>query len=273
MPVESAYTYKTAEEPNEKTRLDDLHIALREFQNSQKDFAPEIYAIPPKRILDMGCGSGAWAFDAAKNFPDAEVVAADAAETLQESSLPGNMRFQQADVTKPLPFEPASFDIVHARLLFIHVPNAEDALRRTADLVKKGGWLFIEDIDFYKAIQTGGPTVSKVLSIWTKIAESRGADPSFGSKIEPVVRSMEFLSDVRVQKVMIPLCNASSASPELAKVGAGVRLTLARLATDWGETFTEQGITRELAREYTSEMESGSFDIFLENDFVWARRR
>lgn len=37
------------------------------------------------------------------------------------SPLPSNIKFLRADVLEPLPFEPESFDIIHARFVFLHV--------------------------------------------------------------------------------------------------------------------------------------------------------
>jgi malonyl-CoA O-methyltransferase len=72
----------------------------------------------PKRVLDLGTGTGLAAFIAARRFPEAEVVGVDLAETMVEQArqktppeLAGRVRFQQADAVR-LPFEPGSFDLV-----------------------------------------------------------------------------------------------------------------------------------------------------------------
>ena len=40
--------------------------------------------------------------------------------------FPPNIEFRKVDVTEPFPFEPETFDVVHARLVFMHV---RDVLR------------------------------------------------------------------------------------------------------------------------------------------------
>ncbi len=45
----------------------------------------------------------------------------------------------------PLPTQ--SFDLIHARLVLIHVPAREQALERMVTALKPGGWLVIEDFD------------------------------------------------------------------------------------------------------------------------------
>jgi len=45
------------------------------------------------------------------------------------------------------PLPEAAFDLVHARLVLIHVPQAAAALARLAAALRPGGWLVIEDFD------------------------------------------------------------------------------------------------------------------------------
>ncbi|KAG6878074.1 hypothetical protein C0992_008654 [Termitomyces sp. T32_za158] len=66
------------------------------------------------------CGSGAWAIQAAQTFPEAIVTAIDVT-CLPPRPLPPNIQFLQLDVTKPLSLQLESFDIIHARFVFVHV--------------------------------------------------------------------------------------------------------------------------------------------------------
>ena len=47
--------------------------------------------------------------------------------------------------TDPLPIQ--TFDLIHARLVLIHVPAREQALQRMVTALKPGGWLVIDDFD------------------------------------------------------------------------------------------------------------------------------
>jgi ubiquinone/menaquinone biosynthesis C-methylase UbiE len=73
---------------------------------------------PPRRVLDLGTGTGQAAFVVATRFPEAEVVGADVApEMIAEarSSTPpdvaARVRFDVADASR-LPYEDGSFDVV-----------------------------------------------------------------------------------------------------------------------------------------------------------------
>ena len=72
----------------------------------------------PKRVLDLGTGTGLAAFIAARRFPETEVVGVDLAEAMVEQArqrtppeLAERVRFQQADASR-LPFEDGSFELV-----------------------------------------------------------------------------------------------------------------------------------------------------------------
>ena len=82
------------------------------------ELALEALPAAPKRVLDLGTGTGLAAFIAARRFAEAEVVGVDLAEGMVEQArrntppeLAERVRFQQADAVR-LPFEPGSFDLV-----------------------------------------------------------------------------------------------------------------------------------------------------------------
>ncbi|KAG5718712.1 hypothetical protein E4T56_gene16591 [Termitomyces sp. T112] len=55
-------------------RLDELHNGIKAYFKGALAFTD---IKNPKAILDVGAGSGAWAIQAAQQYPDATVVAAD----------------------------------------------------------------------------------------------------------------------------------------------------------------------------------------------------
>jgi malonyl-CoA O-methyltransferase len=73
---------------------------------------------PPRRVLDLGTGTGQAAFAAGWRFEDAEVVGIDLAESMVAQArantppeLASRVRFEAADAAR-LPFEDRSFDLV-----------------------------------------------------------------------------------------------------------------------------------------------------------------
>jgi ubiquinone/menaquinone biosynthesis C-methylase UbiE len=89
----------------------------------------------PRRILDLGTGTGAAAFVAAKRFPEAEVVGVDLSEQMLAEArgktppeLAGRVRFERADGSR-LPYPDASFDLV---TLANMIPFFDELARVTA---------------------------------------------------------------------------------------------------------------------------------------------
>ena len=89
----------------------------------------------PKRVLDLGTGTGLAAFVVARRFPEAEVVGVDLAPGMVEQArqrtppeLAERVRFEQGDAAK-LPFEDGAFDLVQLANM---IPFFEELARVTA---------------------------------------------------------------------------------------------------------------------------------------------
>ena len=89
----------------------------------------------PRRVLDLGTGTGLGARAIAKRFPDADVVGVDLspgmveeARRLLEPELAGRVRYEAADASR-LRFEDGRFDLV---VLLNMIPFFEELARITA---------------------------------------------------------------------------------------------------------------------------------------------
>jgi len=97
--------------------------------------ALETLPAAPKRVLDLGTGTGLAAFVVARRFPEAEVVGVDLAPGMVEQArqrtppeLVERVRFEQGDAAK-LPFEDGAFDLVQLANM---IPFFEELARVTA---------------------------------------------------------------------------------------------------------------------------------------------
>ncbi|KAJ7130719.1 S-adenosyl-L-methionine-dependent methyltransferase, partial [Mycena filopes] len=130
-----AFTHASESGP-EMRRLDDLNAAFTQYAGGRLSMAP--IAGNPQKIIDLGCGRGAWAIQAALEFPEAQVVATDMSPLPPRlSETPENIHFVLADLTKEWEFELGTFDIVHARLVLIHVPNPEQVIARVLHSLRR----------------------------------------------------------------------------------------------------------------------------------------
>jgi SAM-dependent methyltransferase len=100
------------------------------------------------RVWEVGAGGPsvpAWL--AQQAGPDGEVVATDIDPTwIAGADAPPNVHVLRHDVgTDPPPDGP--FDLVHARLVLVHVPRRVEALAAMVSVLRPGGWLVVEDAD------------------------------------------------------------------------------------------------------------------------------
>nr|BBH93673.1 hypothetical protein KTA_18720 [Thermogemmatispora argillosa] len=166
--------YLLPKDLGEVNRLDFQHYVLRSVLRGN-------YLAPigqPRRILDVGCGTGQWAFELAHQFPHAEVIGLDL-EQVKATTPPPNYRFVQADLLQGLPFDNNSFDFVHQRLLFLAIPLAAwpGAVQELARVTSPGGW--IELVETGTALEDWlpcGPATQEFLRLAAQLAALRGID-------------------------------------------------------------------------------------------------
>jgi ubiquinone/menaquinone biosynthesis C-methylase UbiE len=99
------------------------------------------------------------------------------------------IEIQRHDIgTDPLPAQ--IFDLIHARLVLIHVPAHELALERMVTALKPGGWLVIEEFDA-PLIDPGYPTTDaaaaalyrKMQAALGQLMQARGSDLTWGRSL------------------------------------------------------------------------------------------
>jgi trans-aconitate methyltransferase len=105
---------------------------------------------PGWNCLEIGAGDGSVArWMAAKVGPAGRVLATDIDPRFvlqHRSANPANMDVRVHDiVTGSLPED--AFDLIHARLVLVWLPERLTVLDRLVKAVKPGGWLLIEDYD------------------------------------------------------------------------------------------------------------------------------
>ena len=161
------------------------------------------------------------------------------ATDIDVSWLPGEAGYEvrRHDIgTDPAPEE--AFDLVHARLVLVHVPQREQALRTLVRSLKPGGWLLVEDAD--PALQPllcpdeSGPEQvlgNRLRHGFRSLLAQRGVDLAYGRTLPRLLRDAG-LVDVEAD-AYFPITAPACAALELATV-AQVRdqLVASELATD-----------------------------------------
>ncbi|KAF8586793.1 S-adenosyl-L-methionine-dependent methyltransferase [Ramaria rubella] len=194
---------------DEVTRLDDMHNGYKDYLDGRLSFAP-LEESEPKKILELGTGSGIWATQAANQFPDAEILAVDA-HPLPNRPIPPNMKFRILNIMEPFPFEPETFDIIHARLVFMHIPKPENVIPRVIKLVKPGGWLLLEDLNFNLGDESElglGPATREWVELYHHTMRSNGVEHVTPNHDQILLASGAF-SEVNVKTILFPISEKS----------------------------------------------------------------
>ncbi|GGB42998.1 methyltransferase [Flexivirga endophytica] len=96
---------------------------------------------PGNRCLDLGSGGGSiarWLAD--RVGPTGQVVAVDL--DTEQIDVPSRVQVHGHDIRDGLPVD-GPFDLIHARLVLMHLPNREGILRDLVDALAPGGWLVL----------------------------------------------------------------------------------------------------------------------------------
>lgn len=92
----------------------------------------------PQRVLEVGCGTGAFAARIAAALPGAELKAVDQSPRLVELTSRRGIDARVADVEE-LPFDDASFDAVAAMWMLYHVGDLHRGLAEIRRVLRPGG--------------------------------------------------------------------------------------------------------------------------------------
>lgn len=154
----------------ELKRLDEQHHALIETAKGRLVHAP---VQRPKRVLDIGCGTGITTVTLACMFPDAEVVGMDMFPVPLIHEKPSNVTYVQArieDIVENLNdsskekqagdlLRRGSFDYVFARYLVMAVSNWPAFISACVALLAPGGWLEVQEGLYFEWYVAASPTI------------------------------------------------------------------------------------------------------------------
>ncbi|WP_131738360.1 methyltransferase domain-containing protein [Actinomadura roseirufa] len=177
---------------------------------------------PGWRCWEVGAGgSSVVSWLAGRVGPSGRVVATDI-DTSWVSAADGDVvTVLRHDVARDAPPDGGGFDLVHARLVLVHVTDRDRALRTMAGALRPGGVLLIEDADPalqpLACLDEHGPDqelANRMRIAFRTLLASRGADLSYGRKLPRLLREAG-LADVRADgyfPVSSPACGVLEAS-------------------------------------------------------------
>jgi len=157
------------------------------------------------RALDVGCGPlGVLDLMTDRVGPHGTVLGLDAeprmlelaAETVAERGL-ANVELLAADAADTgLPR--ASFDLAHTRLVLMNVPDADAVLTEMVALVRPGGTVAVQDVDWISRIcEPAHPAWDRIVAVIAELWRLNGMDVRIGRRLPRLLRS-HGLTDIGV---------------------------------------------------------------------------
>ena len=151
-------------------------------------------------LLDVGCGPASITADLAERVAPGRVVALDAASGALEAAratLRGRGLSEQVEVTSgdvmALPFEDASFDVVHAHQVLQHLADPVGALAEMRRVTRPGGIVAVRDAVYSAMTWFPEPAgMEQWRSVYMSTARANGGEPDAGSRLLSWAREAGF---------------------------------------------------------------------------------
>ncbi|WP_030682907.1 class I SAM-dependent methyltransferase [Streptomyces sp. NRRL B-1347] len=149
------------------------------------------------RCWEVGAGGPSVPLGLAERVgPTGSVLATDIDVSWTQGIADGVIEVLTHDVAAdPPPAPPGGFDLVHARLVLVHVADRAEALRRMVQALKPGGWLLLEDGDpmllpllFPDESGPEQQLANRLRTGFRTLMAERGADLAYGRTLPRALR-------------------------------------------------------------------------------------
>jgi len=186
----------------------------------------------PRRILDLGHGTGSWALEVAEQHNGCEVIGIDINPTMQPQEMPANLYLQVDDLNRRFSFSAHHFDLVHSQMMAsaIHANRWTQYMRDMLRVTRPGGWC--QMVELYLNVQSDNGTIGDghALRQWSnRILESMAGlkDLRVPLRLQNLMREAGFV-DVESRMIPLPTC-AWSTEPRDYEIGAANRDNVQRM--------------------------------------------
>lgn len=99
--------------------------------------------LPGARFLDLGCGDGSVTVRVAERIGAAETHGVELIPEFQERARARGIEAIGADLGEQLPYDDASFDVIHSNQVIEHLPGTDQFMREIRRLLRPGGYAIV----------------------------------------------------------------------------------------------------------------------------------
>ncbi|EER37581.1 methyltransferase [Histoplasma capsulatum var. duboisii H88] len=214
-------SYMLPNDEAEQERLELHHHIFRLVLGGRLFRAP--ITAKPKRVLDFGTATGAWAMDFADEFQSATVIGNDLSP-IQPSWVPPNCKFYVDDVESEWVYTPnEAFDFIHARGMGGSIKDWNMLYNRALQHLKPGGWIEMQEYEAWVS-SDDDPTLKKCPNTARWLALIDEASIKFGKRMNVAREQKQHLidagfKDVRDDVYKVPM-GTWPKDPKLKEMGA-----------------------------------------------------
>lgn len=144
---------------------------------------------PGTRALEVGCGNGsisAWLGE--RTAPGGRVVGLDLDLSLVDAGGT-NVEFRQGDILAG-PVEREGFDVVTARAVLHHLPDAQVAIANLVASVRRGGALLLIEPDFLPVSIAEPPEIRAFWTGWLSWSRKQGIEYMIGRRLPRLLAAL-----------------------------------------------------------------------------------
>jgi ubiquinone/menaquinone biosynthesis C-methylase UbiE len=162
----------------------------------------------PRSVLDVACGTGRWAREMARRFPEANVIGFDLNRDQLDASLaegseamPDNCTFVFGDALQPFGFPDASFDFAMARACSSFIPATQwpHMVAEMSRVTRPGGWIELRD---FGLAHSKNAAVNELTVKFATLAQGRGMTPGAGPFLRQYATTAR-LRDVHERRIVV----------------------------------------------------------------------
>ncbi|MCJ1480371.1 hypothetical protein MMC06_000526 [Schaereria dolodes] len=212
---EGSYIFPNDEKEND--RLDIMHKLTETILKGKLFLAP---SKNPRRILDIGTGTGIWAMEMGDMFPTADILGNDLSP-IQPRWVPPNVRFEVDDVEADWTYS-QKFDFVHCRNMTPAIRDWPRLVQQAYEFTIPGGYAEFIDMDLTWRSPDGSlkedSVCKKANTEFLAATRAVSIEPNPGPKLEGWLKDAGYL-DVHAEKYVMPF-GTWPADRHLKEVGA-----------------------------------------------------